>query len=254
MDDAVYANLVPESPEDSYSDHDTDNQNMEAVEGLVLSSIGTDSLCTIEDSLSLCNRASSSTHSQQSSGQHGESTIISSNPSEPSECTQPEVNRDAFILSPHPELLINGIQSLSTIETEVFSIERLFRCGTVGERSDDSEGLMSAISSPSSSVSLQVTGTRGSFEKGAFERVAKRLIFDSSMDYIANAWHHDERCENDEILARLLQEEERAFGAHKKSNTRKRTLFGVSAKKIMIFGQVLVGLIAAVAIKHMSKR
>ena len=57
---------------------------------------------------------------------------------------------------------------------------------------------------------------------------------------------------DDELLARLIQEEERVFWDETRSRTRKRSFF--SSNKFRVFGQALLALIAAAGLKHMSRR
>lgn len=203
MNRTVCANPMVYPSQESDSLQDVDGRDQAETENLVLSSFGSRSLCTIEDSLSLNSSAlppdvfdgiENMNHGLHGSDDHGGSTILSSIPSGASNFhfPPPEANRDIFILSPHPNLTTNGTQSLSTTNTELYASERLFQETTLGDRSCDDEGSLPCASSLSTDVDVSVTRDRpilGSFEHGAFERVADHLMFDSSDDCSANRWH-----------------------------------------------------------------
>lgn len=203
MKNTVCANPMVESSQESDSMQDVNGQNQVEVENLVLSSLGSCSFFTIEDTLSLNSSTlppdifdgiENMSHGLQSSDDRGESTILSSIPSGASDFhfPPPEANRDIFILSPHPHLTTNGTQSLSTTNTELYASERVFQETTFGYRSCDDEGSLHSASSTSTDVDVLLTRDRPvlrSFEDGAFERVADHLMFDSSNDRRGNCWH-----------------------------------------------------------------
>jgi len=180
---------------DTVSDGEIDNDN------LVLSSLGSQTFFTLDDSISLNSsvlqdRICTITlhpdivagmehmrHDSNNLDERGECTILSSNPSGTSIPPAPEASQDIFILSPHPQFTADGIHSLSTTNTELFSYERVFRERTFEERTDDDKDSSSSASSVSMDVDVLSTrggSVSGGFEDGAFERVASHLMFDSS--------------------------------------------------------------------------
>ncbi len=176
--------------EASLGSQDTDDQVAVAAENLTLSSIGS-SFFTAEDNVSL---DSSNQHhcilsgvENMSSGLYSldescENTILSSHPSS-SIPPAPQANRDVFMLSPHPQLYPEELRSVTTTNTEVYAAEQLFPVTVLGDNDCEDEGSMSLASSQSTSVRTLLNKERpssGSFEDGAFERVADSLLFDSS--------------------------------------------------------------------------
>ena len=107
----------------------------------------------------------------------GECTIIPSIESGASfiPTPPPEASQDIFVLSPHPRLTVDGIQSISTTSTESIPY------GHVYNKTTDNNGDESSLCI---STSVVVKTSNRSyierFEDGAFERVAGRLLIDSS--------------------------------------------------------------------------
>jgi hypothetical protein len=82
-----------------------------------------------------------------------------------------------------------------------------------------------------------------------FSRLSKwrKTVSDRNERYI-----REKAIRDDELLARLIQEEERVFWDQTRTRSlQKRNPFGT---KLMIFGKALLALIAAVGLKQMSKR
>jgi len=166
-----------------------DDQAAAAADNLTLSSIGS-SFFTAEDNVSL---DSSNQHhcilsgvenmsfGLYSLGESGENTILSSHPSS-SIAPAPQVNRDVFMLSPHPQLHTEELRSVTTTNTEVYTAEQLFPVTVLGDSDCDDEGSVSLASSQSTSVSalLNKEQPTSGFQDGAFERVADSLLVDSS--------------------------------------------------------------------------
>lgn len=195
MDSTIRADSSVEASQNS----DADYQSPLRADNLALSSIGS-SFFTEDDYISLNSSIISPnvfvgienmTPDSCNSGGNEGSTIVSSNPSA-SVPPPPEANRDIFMMSPHPQFTTVGVNSMSTMNTEVYPSDQVFRETTFGDRNYDDEDSLSVASSQSTSVSAILSGSqpvRGSFEDGAFERVASHLAFDSSNDSSAKNWH-----------------------------------------------------------------
>jgi len=111
---------------------------------------------------------------------HGENTILSSNSSGASLIPRPEASRDIFILSPHPQLNADEVNSLPTINTEYYSFERVFRDQRFdGRNHDDGESLSTAShSSMNVGVLSQNRQVLGSCEDVVVNRTSDHLIND----------------------------------------------------------------------------
>mmetsp|Transcript_18251 Transcript_18251/g.21091 ORF Transcript_18251/g.21091 Transcript_18251/m.21091 type:complete len:488 (-) Transcript_18251:81-1544(-) len=97
----------------------------------------------------------------------------------------PEASQDIFVLSPHPRLTVDGIQSISTTSTESIPY------GHVYNKTTDNNGDESSLCTSTSVISK--TSNRSyieRFEDGAFERVAGRLLIDSSTTPNYNYWYN----------------------------------------------------------------
>eukprot|EP00934_Nitzschia_sp_Nitz4_P000783 Nitzschia sp. Nitz4//scaffold1_size375055//291784//293112//NITZ4_000315-RA/size375055-processed-gene-0.384-mRNA-1//1//CDS//3329541162//783//frame0 len=103
----------------------------------------------------------------------GQSTILSSAPSG-SYIPPPEVSQDFFALSPHPRLLPQDFQNLSTVCTDTISYQRQFEDASVA--SSHGSGLDSPPASPRSSPDRNRLVVH---ERGTFEAIANHLLRES---------------------------------------------------------------------------
>jgi len=67
---------------------------------------------------------------------------------------------------------------------------------------------------------------------------------------------HEKQIRDDELLARLIQEEERVFWEQRRPQQQARTkrVMGIPSEKFMFISKTFLALIAIVGLKHVSKR
>mmetsp|Transcript_21435 Transcript_21435/g.45482 ORF Transcript_21435/g.45482 Transcript_21435/m.45482 type:complete len:418 (+) Transcript_21435:66-1319(+) len=113
---------------------------------------------------------------------YGERTIVSSNPSEASITPPPEAFPSFFAISPHPRIAVNGVHSISTTNTEIYTNDGLF------QTDEDEESASTASTSTSfnhTSISSASNGDRsvsGLYEVGVSERIDSNVVKASSSD------------------------------------------------------------------------
>ena len=194
----VYHEGREESSREFNLEPDEDGEIDERAENIVLSLVGSHSFPSLDGSLSLnstilqecicsivfppdiLDQMETKGKISYESISHGENTILSSNSSGASLIPRPEASRDIFILSPHPQLNADEVNSLPTINTEYYSFERVFRDQRFdGRNHDDGESLSTASHSLMNvGVLSQNRQVLGSCEDVVVNRTSDHLIND----------------------------------------------------------------------------
>lgn len=116
----------------------------------------------------------------------GESTIVSSAPSDTAGIPVPEASSDVFILSPHPGFVPDNFQTLSTVCTDTLSYQRMMQdldaqsptpsMAAVGTENDDNDHDIQ-----DDSDNKLVANRVPTHERVTFEAIANQMLRDSSV-------------------------------------------------------------------------
>mmetsp|Transcript_21552 Transcript_21552/g.37882 ORF Transcript_21552/g.37882 Transcript_21552/m.37882 type:complete len:445 (+) Transcript_21552:248-1582(+) len=169
--------------EENENDHDHDHD-------MGLSSVGSESFVSMNDAISLDSAILQELASsiRPESSEDGERTILSSAPSGAT-IPAPEASQDVFALTPHPRFVSDGIQSLSTTNTECLPFEHFCEKDTSEDDSSSFASLLSSLSRNSSALVARRAHQEG-HDAAVFERIASQLMNDGSISPLSGSPVH----------------------------------------------------------------